>query len=175
MAVLPSMRIDPAANEAIIRMSRAGRVLGTTIMPYRIRWEGHGVYRRFYGAITRTEFREAFEEMCGDVRYDDIRYIISDYLEAKPAPDITERELRAQAKLERLRFYNRPDTVQAMIVTDPRIMAFARYYDSLNISPYCLGIFETIQDARHWIASNPRPGWNRPSPSATFVATAPHA
>ena len=49
-------------------------------MPYRIRWEGHGVYRRFFGVITREEFRDAYREMCSDVRYEGIRYIISDYL-----------------------------------------------------------------------------------------------
>lgn len=59
---------------------------GTKIMPYRIRWEGHGVYRRFYGVLTRAESREAYEEMCDDIRYEGIRYIISDYLEAEPAP-----------------------------------------------------------------------------------------
>ena len=63
-------------------------------MPYRIRWEGHGVYRRFFGVITLAEFRAANKEMRTDVRYDGIRYIISDYLEAQPAADITELDLK---------------------------------------------------------------------------------
>lgn len=143
-------------------------------MPYRLRWEGHGVYRRFYGLITREEFRDAYEEMCSDVRYEDIRYIISDYLEARPDPNLTERDLTAQAEFERLRFYDSPDTVQAMVGTDPKIVAYIRYYESLGISPHCLADFATVAEARHWIASNPRLGWSRPPPSATSAASVPH-
>jgi hypothetical protein len=143
-------------------------------MPYRIRWEGHGVYRRFFGVITRAEFREAYEEMCNDIRYEGIRYIISDYLEGQPAADITELDLRAQANIERLRFYDSPDTVQAMVATDAKIVAFVKYYESLRVSPYCLADFATVAGARHWIAGNPRRGWDRPLPRVAPAAVQPH-
>jgi len=144
-------------------------------MPYRIRWEGHGVYRRFFGVITLAEFREANKEMRSDVRYEGIRYIISDYLEAQPAPEIAEQDLRAYAERERLHFYDSPDTVQAIVATDPKNVTFARYYESLGVSPYRLADFATVADARWWIASNPRLGWNRPSLDATATVTVPHA
>ena len=148
-----------------------GMVQGAALMPYRIRWEGHGVYRRFFGILTLAEFREAYEEMCSDVRYEGIRYIISDYLECQPGADITKRDLKAFAKLERLRFYDSPDTVQAMVATDPKTLAYVRYYESLRVSPYCLEDFATVADARHWIASNPRLGWSGPARHATSTAT----
>ena len=143
-------------------------------MPYRIRWEGHGVYRRFFGVITLAEFREANKEMRSDVRYEGIRYIISDYLEAQPAPDITERDLKAYAQRERLHFYDSPDTVQAIVATDPKNVTYARYYESLGVSPYCLADFATVAEARKWIASSPRLRWRRPSLSVTSAATALH-
>jgi hypothetical protein len=142
-------------------------------MPYRIRWEGHGVYRRFYGVITPAEFREANNEMRSDVRYERIRYIISDYLEAQPAPDITEQDLRTYARHERLHFYDSPDIVQAIVATDPKNVQYARYYESLGVSPYCTADFATVADARWWIASNPRRGWNRPSLDATTTMVMP--
>ena len=143
-------------------------------MPYRIRWEGHGVYRCFFGVITLAEFREANKEMRSDVRYEGIRYIISDYREAQPAPDITERDLRAYAEHERLHFYDSPDTVQAIVATAPKTVTYARYYESLGVSPYCIADFATVAEARRWIASNPRLGWSRPPLSATSAATVPH-
>ena len=143
-------------------------------MPYRIRWEGHGVYRCFFGVITLAEFREANKEMRSDVRYEGIRYIISDSREAQPAPDITERDLRAYAEHERLHFYDSPDTVQAIVATDPKTVTYARYYESLGVSPYCIADFATVAEARRWIASNPRLGWSRPPLSATSAATVPH-
>jgi len=136
-----------------------------TTMPYRLRWEGHGVYRRFFGVISAAEFLGAYEEMVADLRYEGIRYVISDYLDAQPGPDLTERDLKAFAELERLRFYDSPDHVQAMVATDPKTLAYVRYYESLRVSPYCMGTFTTVAAAREWIASNPRLGWRRPPPS----------
>jgi hypothetical protein len=146
----------------------------TTTMPYRIRWEGHGVYRRFFGVITLAEFREANKEMRSDVRYEGIRYIISDYLEAEPAPNITERDLKAYARQERVHFFGSPDIVQAIVTTDPKNVTLARYYESLGISPYCTADFATVADARAWLASNPRRGWMRPSLDATSTMKVPH-
>jgi hypothetical protein len=132
-------------------------------MPYRLRWEGHGVYRRFFGVFTLAEFMEAYETMCSDVRYEGIRYIISDYLDGQPGPDVAERHVKAFAELERLRYYDSPDTVQAMIATDPRTLAYVKYYESLCVSPHCMKDFATVAEARTWIASNPRQGWTRPA------------
>src|SRR5512141_2321018 len=140
-------------------------------MSYRIRWEGHGVYRCFVGVISPAEFREETKEMRSDVRYEGIRYIISDYLEAQPGPEITEKELRAYAEFERLHFYDSPDTVQAIVATDPKTVAYARYYQSLGVSPYCLADFATVAEARRWIASNPRLRRGRPPQNVTSAAT----
>jgi len=142
-------------------------------MPYRIRWEGHGVYRRFYGVITLAEFREANREMRSDVRYECIRYLISDYLEAQPAPDITERDLQTYAEHERLYFYSSPNIVQAIVATAPKTVTFARYYESLGVSPYCLADFAAVAEARQWIASNPRLGLRQPPLHAMSVTAAP--
>jgi hypothetical protein len=143
-------------------------------MPYRIRWEGHGVYRRFFGVVTRADFHGACEEMCADVRYEDIRYIISDYLEARVAPDLGEQDLKAFAKLERRRYCDNPDIVQAMVAMDPKIVAYLRYYESLGVSPCCVQDFSTVEDARHWIASHPRHTLSRPDGSVVSTATGPH-
>jgi len=151
-------------------MQRIILVTKGATMPCRIRWEGHGVYRRFYGVITLAEFREANREMRTDVRYEGIRYIISDYLEAQAAPDITERDLKAYAELERLYFLSSPDTVHAILATDPKTVALARHYESLGVSPYCVADFKTVADARDWIASNPRRRWCRPPLSAAPAA-----
>jgi len=127
-------------------------------MPYRIRWEGHGVYRRFVGSISAAEFKHAYDEMVSDVRYEGVRYVISDYLEAQPGPDISEKDLAAFAKLERLRYYDSPDTVHATVATDAKTLAYARYYGSLQLA-HPEAAFSTVAEARHWIAGNPRPIW----------------
>jgi hypothetical protein len=125
-------------------------------MSYRLRWEGRGIYRRFFGVIPGAEFHRAYLTMTGDPRYEYCRYIISDYLEAQPGADFSERDLRAIAELELLRYRDSPDMVQARVATDPQTLEYIRYYDSLGISPYRVATFATVAAARLWIARGPR-------------------
>ena len=48
------------------------------------------------------------------------------------------------------------------MATDPKVLGYVRYYESLRISPYCMADFATVEEARHWIASHPRHEWNSP-------------
>ncbi len=127
-------------------------------MAYRLRWEGHGIYRRFFGVIPGAEFHAAYLEMTGDPRHADCRYILSDYLDARPGADFSERDLQAIAALERLRYRESPDMVQARVATNPKTLEHIRYYDSLGISPYRVATFASVAAARQWIAQGPRAG-----------------
>ena len=130
-------------------------------MPYKIRWEGHGVYRHFFGEISATEFREAYEEMTGDVRYEGTRYIISDYLEAQPGADLTDSFIGRVAKLERLEYDSGPDIVHATVAAGDAMLAHIRSFETLPLAPYPERTFATVAEARQWIVANPRPEWLR--------------
>jgi len=128
-------------------------------VPYRLRWEGHGVYRRFFGKVSSVEFREAYEEMTGDLRYECIRHIISDYLEAEPGPDLTETFVGRIEQLSRLNYDLGPDIVHATVADGEEMMAHVGSFESLPMAPYPEATFATVAAARRWIASNPRPAW----------------
>jgi len=130
-------------------------------VPYKIRWEGHGVYRHFFGEISATEFREAYEEMTGDVRYEGTRYIISDYLEAQPGADLTDSFIGRVAKLERLEYDSGPDIVHATVAAGDAMLAHIRSFETLPLAPYPERTFATVAEARQWIVANPRPEWLR--------------
>ena len=130
-------------------------------MPYALRWEGHGVYRRFYGVVSATEFREAFEEMRGDLRFEGVRYIISDYLEAEPGADLTDTFMGRVARLERLEYLEGPDFVHATVAASEAMLAHVGYYESQPLAPYPEATFATVAEARQWIVSNPRPAWRK--------------
>lgn len=134
-------------------------------MPYTLRWEGYGVYRRFYGVVSSTEFREAHEQMRGDLRYECTRYIISDYLEAEPGQDLTDTFLGRVEQLARLEYASGPDIVHATVAGGEKMLAHVRYCESLPLAPYPEATFATVADARAWIASNPRPAWRTASPT----------
>jgi hypothetical protein len=117
------------------------------------------VYRRFYGTVSAQDVRNACEEIAADPRYEDIRYVLSDFLEASPA--LSEHEAFALAQLERVRFFDNPDVVNAVIAADPRLFGCIPYLEAADRAPCPTAIFTTVGEARHWIAANPRPGWFR--------------
>ncbi len=142
-------------------------------MPYKLRWEGHGVYRRFSGVVSSAEFRDAYEEMTGDLRYQCTRYIISDYLEAEPGPDLTDTFLGRVEQLARLKYDCGPDIVHATVADREKMLAHVRHFESLPLAPYPEATFATVPEARRWIARNPRPAWRTASPPATSMVTTP--
>lgn len=133
-------------------------------MPYVLRWEGYGVYRRFFGVVTSSEFREAYEQMTGDLRYECARYIISDYLEAEPGTDLTDTFVGRLEELARLQYATGPDIVHATVAAGEKMLAHIQYFESLPLAPYPEATFSTVDEARAWIASNPRPAWRAKEP-----------
>ena len=127
-------------------------------MAYRLRWEGHGVYRRFFDVVSATEFRKAYEEMVHDLRYGGTRYIISDYIDAKPGSDLTDTFLGRVEHLARLQYGSGPDIVHATVATGD-MLAHVRSYEALPMAPYPEATFSTVAEARQWIVGNPRPSW----------------
>ena len=130
-------------------------------MPYRIRWEGYGVYRRFHGLVTQVDFDEANEEMMRDLRYPGIRYIISDYLDAEAGSGLTELSLELYGRKERLHVAESPDIVRASVAVDAEVLTFLQYRDVAELAPYPYAVFPTVAEARTWIANNPRPAWRK--------------
>lgn len=122
-------------------------------MPYRITWEPSGVYRQYLGAVTIAERGESFHAICGDERFDRLRYTITDYLA------VTSYELSSVATAEIAALHIGP------LVTNPRIaiVAVAQRADILaaiedfkghgfSAAPY--EVFATLEAARHWIGAH---------------------
>ncbi len=127
-------------------------------MAYRLRWEGHGVYRRFFDEVSAGEFREAYEEMTSDLRYSSTRYIISDYLDARPGADLTDSFIGRVERLARIQYDSGPDIVHATIATGD-MLVHVGCYETLPLAPYPEATFTKVKDARRWVAGNPRPAW----------------
>ena len=49
-------------------------------MSYELAWEARGVVKRFYGCLTGKEFEQAATDIEGDERFDDLRFVILDFL-----------------------------------------------------------------------------------------------
>lgn len=138
-------------------------------MAYVLRWEGHGVYRRFHGEVTSVEFRDAYFEMTGDLRYEGTRYIISDYLDATPGQGLTETFVGRIEQLTRLQYDCGPDIVHATVARGEKILSHVCCFESMPMAPFPEATFTTVDEARRWVAGNPRPAWRvRPTANANI-------
>jgi hypothetical protein len=111
--------------------------------------------------------------MTGDLRYECIRYIISEYLEADPGPDLTDTFVGRIEQRARLEYDRGPDIVHATVAPGAQMLAHVLQFESLPLAPYPEATFATIAEARRWIASNPRPAWRTASPPAASLETPP--
>ena len=49
-------------------------------MSYEILWETKGVVKRFFGHVTSNELFQAGVDLQGNVRFDQLKYVINDFL-----------------------------------------------------------------------------------------------
>lgn len=134
-------------------------------MPFDLTWEPRGVLRRYFGVVTIAERLRSFELICGDPRFDALRFSITDYR------DVVDYEIDEMATAEIAALHvapslTNPNIVLAAIVTDERIMAAIRHFVSLGFTAQPYEIFADEAAARAWIehrlattSSQPRFEW----------------
>lgn len=120
-------------------------------MPYELRWEDFGVYRRYFGDVTIAQRRHSFDQIFADPRFDDLRYTITDYLDVD-SYEITEAATEEIAALHTVPALTNPRIIIAAVVVDERIIAAIRHFISLNYTSLPYRVFPTEEAARSWIA-----------------------
>jgi hypothetical protein len=120
-------------------------------MPFELIWEPRGVCRRYFGAVTVAERQRSFDLICGDPRFDALRYTITDYREVVDY-EISEEATAEIAALHVGPLLTNPNIVMAAVVTDERIIAAIRHFMSLDFTPQPYEIFADEAAARAWIA-----------------------
>lgn len=126
-------------------------------MPFRLTWEPSGVYRKYLGDVTIDERRRSFDAICGDARFDDLRYAITDYLDVHTY-EITRPATAEIAALHVGPLRTNPRIVIAAVTDRPDIMAAITEFITHGFTAAPYRIFHTVSEARRWIdAGSPRP------------------
>jgi len=122
-------------------------------LPYRITWETSGVYREYLGDVTIAERRDSFDAICGDPRFDDLRYSITSYL-GVGSYEVTSEATAEIAALHIAPFVTNPAIVMAAVVDRADIVDaiddFRRH--AFTAVPY--RTFRTLAEARRWVADS---------------------
>ncbi len=121
-----------------------------------IRWERpYGVHACFVGEVTPTDVGAANVAITSDAIFDDLRYMIVDFLAATGH----RFDLRDRAGLETPyatligASHSNPHIHSAFIVADPDIERLIQLKISQGVLPYPSRVFEREQDARDWLGS----------------------
>lgn len=123
-------------------------------MPFEIVWEPLGVYKRYWGVVTVSEFIDSSAKLHGDRRFDSIRYVINDYLGVEShevsevaIAGITAISVEGQATNANIRI--------ALVTSDSRIKELAWQFSSRTLASYPTQLFSTVTEARGWITGQP--------------------
>jgi hypothetical protein len=123
-------------------------------MPYEIVWENKGVLKRYFGRMTGKELLQGVNDICGSVRFDEIEYVIYDFLNCKSLA-VSDVEAVEAAAIEDAAHFSNPRIRIAVVADDPQTIAIASRYASDATKVYPTRIFRTVDGARAWLMASP--------------------
>ncbi|PKO42264.1 MAG: hypothetical protein CVU31_14595 [Betaproteobacteria bacterium HGW-Betaproteobacteria-4] len=125
-------------------------------MAYELVWEPDGVIKQFSGTVSAREFVEAVENIQGDFRFDDARYVIND-LSLVTSHEITEDVLTEVAVLQYGAFASNPNCRVVFVTTDEQLAARVRNTPAVaGLVSYQTEVCPTVSAARDWLDSQPQ-------------------
>lgn len=120
-------------------------------MPYRISWEPDGVYRAYFGDLSIAQRRASFDAICGDRRFDGLRYALTDYL-AVDGYEVTPESTAEMAALHVGPLFTNPRLLIVAAARRPDILAAIEQFRSYDFITAPYQVFATLAEARAWIA-----------------------
>ena len=125
-------------------------------MAYELVWEPDGVIKQFSGTVSAREFVEAVENIQGDFRFDDARYVIND-LSLVTKHEITEDVLTEVAVLQYGAFASNPNCRVVFVTTDEQLAERVRKVPAVaDLVSYQTEVCPTVSAARDWLDSQPQ-------------------
>jgi len=120
-------------------------------MPYRRTWEPFGVYREYFGDVTIAERRALFDAVCGDRRFDDLRYASTDCLAVR-AYEVSCEATAEIAALHIGTLHTDPALVMAGVTDRMDVIAAIEDFKchAFTAAPY--RVFRTLPEVRHWVS-----------------------
>jgi len=123
-------------------------------MGYQIIWQTPGIIRRFFAHVDSNDLLQAGVATQGDIRFDDLRYVIDDFL-AVTSISVAASDVDEIAAIDAAASKINSKIMMAVVAIDPQIVALANHYATspMNVYPTC--IFSTRAAAAAWLALPP--------------------
>lgn len=122
-------------------------------MSYEITWEPFGVVKRFYACLTGDDLKQTGMQLHGDARFDEIRYVINDFLGVTEVA-VTEADVEEINAIDNAASYSNRKLKLSVVATNERIVELARQYGNSPDNVHPFGTFSTIDAARKWLGTS---------------------
>jgi hypothetical protein len=119
---------------------------------YEQHWEDRGVVKRYFGQVSSEELLAPVIATEADERFDRLRFVINDFLDAKSVA-FTQADIEAIAAHDRGAALTNPYIKVAVVAAQPEVIALVRRYMQAAALAYPTSIFSTMADARAWVAA----------------------
>ncbi len=125
-------------------------------MPHENLWEPHGLVKRFHGFVSGAEFVDSVREVAADPRFDDVRYIISDFRDVS-GHSIDAAALEEIAVTRIGSMHTNPNVRVLLVAHDERALALVRATRAPPLDDtYETLAFPSMEAARAWLTGHPR-------------------
>ena len=120
-------------------------------MSCKIIWEPRGVVKHFLDEVTSHDMLQSVRETEGDARFDDLRFVINDFLDITGVSSM-HHDVEEISAIDSIAAITNPRIKVAVVATSPLIIEMAESYINSPLNRYPTKIFQTLTDARMWIA-----------------------
>jgi hypothetical protein len=115
------------------------------------RWEPRGLLRCFHGIVSLRQIGQSDTEVQAHPQFDEIRYLIDDFLDCRNVVDIDVglvNELAAIASVA----VRHPEFFRHAVVSGlPAVRELAEEFANSGFGAYPVRHFEHLADARQWV------------------------
>lgn len=119
-------------------------------MPFETTWERHGAYKKFHGHVPAEELVRSVTDIHGDARFDDLRYVINDFLDVASFT-VTEDTVRYIAAIDSAAARSNPNIQVALVASDVQMQALADHYIVSPWTVFHTQLFGSVEEARAWV------------------------
>ena len=127
-------------------------------MGYELHWEDRGVVKRYFGQVSSEELVAPVVATEADKRFDTLRFVINDFLEAKSVA-FTQADIDLIAAHDMGAAATNPNIKVAVVAAQPEVIDLVQRYMQVAVRAYPTSIFSTMAEARAWVAA-PLAGWS---------------
>jgi hypothetical protein len=123
-------------------------------LPHSTDWEPKGIVWTFWGVVTGEELLSSNHEIYGDPRFDALHYQIVDLTGVEQFV-VSEDDMIILAATDRAAALSNGSMRVAVAAVDGAIRELSRLYaEASGGSPWRQEMFDTVAEAREWVASN---------------------